>query len=337
MKLLISACFFACIQINRADIDRAWWKSDEEIDRSYGQAAGERGSKSQHESINKILSKADECMQNPSERFIPELSESLRKLQSKVIYQTEDRIAAYDRAQRALLSVPGHAKYFQDKIEALRSEVLATANLSEDERGRIRATGKDIAHVTDYENYCSMTAFPTLANLPSPETVAVLGSYLNETTGRDGKTLLGDPRRYQGSDDSTLRPCNAELAAGAIANLSIENPPYTNPNPGKLMYQIPNEWVDHWKDWWNEVKAGKRTYRFAGSDIEYGPDGPATKEQLEKVTKDRKRAGERKVGRDQGEPPPDTGTLSKGKLVALILAVAAVLGSVFRYFRKTSK
>jgi len=53
-----------------------------------------------------------------------------------------------------------------------------------------------------------------------------------------------------------------------LDHIGIDKPPVVH-SPTS-----PWESVDAWKDWWNEVKAGKRTYRFKGSPIEYGPDGP---------------------------------------------------------------
>ena len=292
----------------------------------------------QREGLARWARIAEESTKVPNEQMIEKLAEGIRKTSRPNIYSIEGTADVAAKLRNALIPIPGHAKCFENKIEALREEVLATAKLSNEERTKLQNEGKELPHISDYEDYCSWKAFPTLGNLPSPETVAVLGRYLNEPTGRDGKTLLGQPRVTPGSDDISYAPCNAEMAAAAISQLGIENPPYTNPHPGMLMRKIPDEQVDAWKDWWNEVKAGKRTYRFIGSNIEYGPDGPVNKEQLKG---DPKRSEELTDGRDKPtkeiatENSSDTRTSFKILTIALVFGVVAVIASIVWYFRKS--
>ena len=246
---------------------------------------------------------------------------------------------AFKHAQAALLATPGHAKYFQDKIESLRTEVLATGNISDEELTRLQDEGREIPHVTDYERYCSMTAFPTLQHLPSAETVAVLGHYLNDPVGRNGKNLLGYPMRIPG-DDLTSRPCNARMATESIRHLGIEHPPYpfAEGRPGEY---LPEKEIGAWKDWWNEVKAGKRTYRFKGSPIEYGADGPATKEQIERISMHQRMESDREARhggnagvKDDGRPAADSPVSRKPATYAIIAAALALLVSIVWRFRR---
>jgi hypothetical protein len=97
--------------------------------------------------------------------------------------------------------------------------------------------------------------------------------------------------------------------------------------------------VDAWKQWWSEVKSGKRTYRFIGSPIEYGPDGPATKEQMERATKHQRRE-DRTTGGHGSSPVASEESGSSVKktnqsIYVLLAAVAALLGSFAWYSRKT--
>ncbi len=101
----------------------------------------------------------------------------------------------------------------------------------------------------------------------------------------------------------------AELVVSSIHALGIEHPPFrelrANPNGGIFGGE-----VDAWKDWWNEVKEGRRTYRFMGSSIEYGSDGPASKELIQLVKCDRKRDDERAAGHRKSSTSPVFSTAS---------------------------
>ncbi len=242
----------------------------------------------------------------------------------------------HKHAQAALLVIPGHAKYFQDKIETLRAEVLTTEKTPVAELEEMQNAGQRIPHVSEYEDYCSMTAFPTLAQLPSAETVAVLGFYLNDPVGLDGKNLTGNPMQDKDSDDPSPRPCNAMMAVRAVDNLGIEHPPYIF-GPKEAMT---DQAIDAWKNWWSEIKAGKRTYRFTGSNIEYGPDGPASPEQIEKARATRERDEKRATGHARRtDKEADDGKESEtkersGSLPLLITATLAVLVSLLWYVRR---
>ena len=212
---------------------------------------------------------------------IPTLGDWVVKYSTSMNREKGER-PVFHAAQQALLAIPGHAKYYQDKIESLRKEVLDNETKSPTEMDEIRAERRKMADQqktlycdsSDFDNYASavFTSFPVLALLPSSETVDVLGHFLNDPEARDGKTLLGRTR-YRG--DVYPYPANAEEAARAIGKLGIENPPWVKPK--HIREGDTDREVDAWKDWWNEVKEGKRTYRFIGSSIEYGPDGPITK------------------------------------------------------------
>jgi hypothetical protein len=221
----------------------------------------------------------------PPERSIPQLGIWLLKLSTGMNVERGER-PVFHAAQRALLAIPGHANYYQEKIESLRSEVLENAAKPTAEIEAIRAAGREVVDYNTYANACG-TAFPVLGLLPSSETVAVLGHYLNDPEGRDGKTLLGDSR-YRG--DVYPYPANAEEAAAAIGKLGIENPPWVKPK--SISEGDTDREVNAWKDWWNEVKGGQRTYRFKGSSIEYGADGPVASKKREMIERPQKRSSE---------------------------------------------
>ena len=243
-----------------------------------------------------------------------------------------ERQANFEKAQTSLLAIPGHAKYYQDKIDKMRAELLANSKKSDEERNRLQSEGHD---VLDESTYLSDTgiAIRTLRVLPSAETVSVLGYFLNDPVLRDGKTLLGN-RLIPG--DYTPHRSNAELATDDIRQLGIEHPPFKD-----FKGVITPDEIDAWKDWWNEVKDGKRTYRFIGSKVEYGPDGPASKEVIKHVERDRKRDEERETGHRKSPIAPATDSpaaeAAKPLSITGILAACALIGAAVWYFLRGRK
>jgi hypothetical protein len=238
----------------------------------------------------------------------------------------EEQKTIFNKAQAVLLSIPGHAQYYQQKIEKMRSDLLEISKKNPLEVIKMQQEG--IA-VIDEPNYLSDTesTLRTLQYMPSAETVSVLGHFLNDPEGRDGKTLLGNPRHRPG-DDFPPRASNAEVATDVIRELGIEHPPF------KERGVITAEEIDAWKDWWNEVKDGKRTYRFIGSNIEYGPDGPASKEATQRAERNQKRDAERASGSIKGSPTEAVSVETKKSPLSItgIAAGLAVLLSIIGIF-----
>jgi hypothetical protein len=245
-----------------------------------------------------------------------------------------ERQRNFEIAQAALLATPGHAQYYQGKIEAMRAEALSNAKKTDDELFEMQANDQEVVNEWSYSSYCGTTAFPILAQMPSPETVAVLGHFLNDPEGRDGKKITG--RAVVRSTGASLT-INAEGAAKAIRNLGIDHPPFKAP-VGREREGLSEGEVDAWKDWWNEVKDGKRTYRFIGSNIEYGPNGPASKEAIGRAERNQKRDAERSAGHKKAtsvtSPTPVITQISKPSSIAGILAACALVTAAFWYFLK---
>ena len=248
---------------------------------------------------------------------------------------TGEKKAIFDRAQSLLLANPGHAKYYQDKLESMRAEVLANSVKSSEEIERMRLSGK-VVEFGDYDNF-RQTVFPVLALLPSSETVAVLGHFLNDPESRDGRYLTGEliPR-----NDNIPFPPNCGAAYIAITNLGIEKPP-GGAKPSRRWYDYDLDEVDAWKAWWNQIKSGKRTYRFSGSPIEYGPDGPASSEVIQRAQRNMKRDEERAAGHKKSssmiEPASVITQIRKPSSIAAILAACALVAGVVWYFIRARK
>ncbi len=244
----------------------------------------------------------------------------------------------FDKAQSALLAIPGHAEYYQNQIEQTRTFLKDYKSLPKEERFRMeqeyRDRNEDLFDHTNYEGLREK-AFVILGQLPSPETVAVLGHFLEDPEGRDGKDLLGNPIHI-GSDMSPPAP-NCGKAYFALGKLGIEQTPVPPSTDEDVVLNV--ERADAWKQWWSEVKSGKRTYRFKGSNIDYGPDGPATKEQLERIAKNQRRDDRTAATRGSAPVDSDERGLSvpaKASTAYLVIGAVATLLALFAwYFRKT--
>ena len=257
-----------------------------------------------------------------------------------------ERQRNFDTAQTGMLAIPGYAKYYQDQIEKAREFVKYYEALSKEEQTKLQEQSREeearrntpVGGLTDRLRYGQVCydAFEILALLPSPESVAVLGHYLEDPEGRDGKDLLGNPIYVPGSDVEPALP-NCGRACLALGRLGIEHPPIQGINfEDRSKY---HERVDIWKQWWSEIKSGKRTYRFIGSNIEYGPDGPATPEQIEKARQNRERDEKRAAGHDRrtgNEVSSEKALETKKQSSPLSIGIAALvlLVSILWYFRR---
>lgn len=226
-------------------------------------------------------------------------------------FPNEDQKAVYTRAQQMLLESPGFAEHVKNKVENARRDCLS--------------------HKIYFLRYADIQPeIGRLGYVKSPESVAVLGHFLNDSEGRDGKSLIGGEIQVE---DASY-PVNASSALSAIERIGIENPPTSN------KYLSEWEQVDVWKDWWNEVKAGKRTYRFKGSPIEYGPDGPASKETIERLRNEqvrRENGSTRAFPTERGSDDKQTAQSSRWKLVVTGLGAAVVLLAMALHLKQRRK
>jgi hypothetical protein len=223
----------------------------------------------------------------------------------------KEKRPVFNEALSTLQAIPGHAEYYRDKILAAQVEVkehLDSADLG--------------ARLGRYTNEKS-AGFETLKHVPSAETVRVLGEMLaDDWTG--GLELQENVR------NSPLSTC----AVVALGNLPIVSKPF----PKTEGYQG-REQLEGWRQWYGEIKAGKRTFRFTGSDVEYGPDGPATPEHIERARVTRARDEKRASGHASREGKELGGakeleTTRSSPLFMLISAATAALASIVWYFRR---
>ena len=174
----------------------------------------------------------------------------MMKLTRFSIFQIPERIGVYDETRSMLLSIPGHAQYFADEIEREQKEV---AHLPTSTGARVSYD----AHRSDY--------FSTLAYLPSPETIKVVGYLLSDEKDTPVPEVSPD------SDWGRNPRANCWGAAGVIANIGLRDAPVDG---GPRWDEDENALVKS-RAWWEQIKSGQRPFSFVGEKVEYRfkPDG----------------------------------------------------------------
>jgi len=253
-----------------------------------------------------LVLKIEKSKNLPLEESIPQLEMYIFKLNNQ--YKCGETNDLRISTSEFLTSIPGHAQYHQEKIENIRSSYL---NGSES---------------TLHGYNAAIAALGDLKYVQSPESVAVLGHFLNNPEGREGKMLDGG--LVDGEDFSWTPPC--VMAAAVLSEIGIDKPPSRGPLLGATKWQQ----IDAWKDWWNEIAAGKRTYRFIGSPVEYGANGPVSAKDLSRRGHDLQSSPRPvNVGTQEITSPPES--LGIGSKVAAGVALALLAaGSWFAYGRR---
>lgn len=157
-------------------------------------------------------------------------------------------LAATNEARNELCKIPGHAQYFADEIER--------------ERKTVENLPPRVGERNSYDFHRDLYLRETLAHLPSPETVKILGHYLS-----DERDTPPPPRPDQDWSDY---PANCLLASVALGYLGLRDAPVAKDIDWRNTDALAKN-----RAWWQEVKTGKKTFSFQGQKVEYRfkPDG----------------------------------------------------------------
>jgi len=161
----------------------------------------------------------------------------------------------FTAAKKTLLSIPGHAEYFGNRINEEREKL-----------DRRRAEGKELsvpgAGAGDLSS-AQERGLRILTYLPSVETVRVLGEFLSDERGAGNELSR--------SGDLTGEFPTHKMAMAALSKLPIANSPT---GPITNSEQIADG-LKSWRQWYSEVKEGRRTFRFIGDPVDYDLRGPS--------------------------------------------------------------
>ena len=147
----------------------------------------------------------------------------------------------YEEGVKTLLADPAHAGYFASKIAQLTEEEIK---------------GSSTAHQSQRGWY-----YETLSELRSPQTVKVLGELVFDER---------DPWKDGDWGDGGRPYANSFHAVKAFHKLGLKHPPVARDYP-----HIQGD-VRTWQLWYEQVRAGTRTFSFEGDDTIYTLTGPVT-------------------------------------------------------------
>jgi hypothetical protein len=209
--------------------------------------------KKAQEFYNGIENEIAEEARKADRKAVVALSRLLMNLGHKVDYHPDPRWAkCYKLNTEAMLQIPGHAKIVANEYEEFRKT----------------ETGGD----GGARRFWMVTE--TLIHLPSAETIQVLGEYLDDFKDTDTPNLPVHEQvivtRICPSPDGVLASDLPWLATYALSKIGLRKPPLENVQIFSTAHGL--EPTQHWKTtraWYQEVKAGKRTFSFRGQPEEY--------------------------------------------------------------------
>ncbi len=167
-----------------------------------------------------------------------------------------EQLELSEKARVTLCKIPNHARYFGEEIKRMQKEVADNP--------------AKIGLLFDYNNDRAED-FRILAQLPSPETVAVLGEFLSDDI--DTPSVRISP----GSDWGENPPANSYASACMITILGLRDSPVAAGGMEGIEGVVDKRPRNLAKirGWWEEVKSGERPFSFLGQAVEYRflPDG----------------------------------------------------------------
>ncbi len=140
-----------------------------------------------------------------------------------------------------------------DRLTSIPDFDRELAQYLRDQRSKWKSGGGENAY-----NSCRDDIFDSLGRIPHPGSVRLLGDFLPdmEWTQDPIQHLMGDA-------DYTITSPNGLLAACSLGELINESP--LHKKPGNYLEQD----VLPWRDWYQEVKTGRKAFSFKGKNIEY--------------------------------------------------------------------
>jgi hypothetical protein len=155
--------------------------------------------------------------------------------------------------------------------------------------------------------------FQYFRNLPSPETVGVLGELLSDESPRP---KLADDLSNVDAVMTAYPNCDKAIE---VLSVLLQNPPTE-----KGHYNFPTD-LAVWQEWYERVKAGKETFRLVGDPVDYTLRGPSKRGAISPGSRGAKRNPASHVEKTE------SGKLSSGKpgflpyVVSTIILVAGYL------------
>lgn len=210
--------------------------SDKEILAEYGNRTNGPAQRAALEVWKKEIARSRSL---PMEEAVPLLAKCVREVSFYFEFQVKERHAVLEEARAVLNAIPGHAEYYARKINAERQQVI---------------DGK-----LDWKTYNRERedSFRMLVVMRTINSVRVQLHFLDDLKGHYTDDL------FPGQDN---RCSNAGDAAANLQEIIGR--------PKELEYEPDiRKHATYWKAWWQDVEAGKTTFRFKDSPVEYNAKG----------------------------------------------------------------
>lgn len=202
-----------------------------------------------------------------------------------------EEAAIYHKIRTMLLATPGHATYYLDRWK---------------ENPKHPAT---------------RFMFQYFRNLPSPETIGVLGELLADESPRP---KLADDLSNAEAVMAAYPNCDKAVE---VLTVLLQYPPTTMDD-----YNFPTDLVI-WQQWYERVKAGRETFRLVGDPVDYTLRGPSKRGAIT--------AGLRNTKRDSPNNPDnaaDSATQPRtSRVLPYFVGGLFLLAGVFIYLRTRRK
>lgn len=245
------------------------------------------------------------------ENYISLLGSGIRKTRALNIYQVEERVSVSEILIERLLDIPGHAIHYRDRINHSRG-LMEEAKLS---------GAPNYGSLLIDSNREERWGFATLENLPSVETVGVLGEFLSDDRGSE---IPMDEQIEMGGSP------NNRSAVFALSRLGIANPPTP---PMRHTGHI-DEGLGVWQTWYQQVKDGRRTFRFIDDPVDYDLRGPSRRGAVEPMTE---RSEKRSRQAASGHPESDQPGEQRDRISPLYIGGFMLLAGLGIYLSKRLK
>lgn len=243
---------------------------------------------------------AQELLKLPASDAIPELSLSLYKIANSKNREPRES-TVYTTTLEALISIPGHAIFYEKRIKEASDAYFSEVDPSK--RGNLR-------HALDTEK---LVGFQRLELMTSSEAVAILGDFLFDDRG-----YVPNPKGISTPDGPLGMSPNSSYALKALAALPLETKPL---KPRKSNFVIYEQDIGAWRLWFEQIKAGTRTFRFKGSAQNYSLSGPVD----EALIPSPRNPPVRNSGRTDQRPQPEAPQTSRSQLGLLWCAAGCLL------------
>lgn len=271
----------------------------------------------------------ERAQQSPDDKSLEELAKMIYGVGMHLSTASNDTKQMHHEACSFLLTIPGLQERYRDRINVERAkydEILKTGNVTQITDQRLKWAD-------------AKSAFAVMKYLPSVETVKVLGEFLADERGR--MTVAPDASYEEKVEVVDNLPAS-DYAMFTFDGMPIVAKPYKRPGASIPEREMPAA-LAAWRAWYEQIKAGNRTFRFEGDPTEYDLNGPAPRDKLVRIERDRKRDEERMAGHKRTSSGSETESairqLSKPSAIAGGLAGCALVAVAVWYLlsgRKTA-